>query len=353
MKHELLTQYKDVSYINLGGYMSNSEKKQVTSKESRKDFIENKDHHKEDDPIAVIVKTQEAVDEFSWIIKMRENTHIREGNILYRYYAEVGRHQLLTAEQELILGRKVKEGDIHASLMMIVANLRLVVMIARRYVDRGLDLPDLISEGNIGLIHAVSKYEFERGFRFSTYAVWWIRHYIEKGIMDQGRTIRVPIHVNKAIARLLAVSKELSSELEREVTMKELADRAGKSVTQVMDLLINKEAVDSLDLVVSDDQKRNLHLLVEDSEVVEVIHDLIEAETLDLLTFVLAQLAPNARAVIECRFGVNGREAKTLDQTGAVLGMTRDQVRYLQIKALDHMRAFLAEKDVSAEDLLS
>lgn len=331
--------------------MSNSEKKHVANNEKRKLFRENQAQHEAD--VTVVTQSQKPIDEFSWIIKMRENTHIREGNILYRYYAEVGKYQLLTAEQELILGKKVKEGDAQASLMMIVANLRLVVMIARRYEGRGLDLSDLISEGNIGLIHAVSKYEFERGFRFSTYAVWWIRHYIEKSIMDQGRTIRVPIHVNKAISRLLTISKELSVELEREATTKELADRAGKSVTDIMDLLTNKEEVASLDLVVSDDQKRDLHHLVEDSEVIEVIYNLIDAETLDLLTLVLAQLAPNARAVIECRFGVNGRDAKTIDQTGAVLGMTRDQVRYLQIKALDHMRAFLAKKNVSAEDLLS
>ena len=331
--------------------MSNSEKTKVTSKETINDFIENQDQHE----VAASVATspQKNIDEFSWIIKMRENTHIREGNILYRYYAEVGRHQLLTAEQELTLGRKVKEGDVQATLMMIVANLRLVVMIARRYEDRGLDLSDLISEGNIGLIHAVSKYEFERGFRFSTYAVWWIRHYIEKGIMDQGRTIRIPVHVNKAITRLLTISRELSSELEREVTTKELADRAGKSITQVMSLLANKEDLDSLDMVVSEDQKRDLHHLVEDSEVVEVLHNLVEAETLDLLALVLAQLPPNAREIIECRFGINGRDAKTLDQTSAVLGITRDQVRYLQNKALDHMRTFLAKRDVSAEDLLS
>lgn len=331
--------------------MSNSEKTKVTSKEKKRDFIENKDQHEM--PIIVETTSQKSDDEFSWIIKMRENTHIREGNILYRYYAEVGRHQLLTAEQELTLGRKVKEGDVQATLRMIVANLRLVVMIARRYEDRGLDLSDLISEGNIGLIHAVSKYEFERGFRFSTYAVWWIRHYIEKGIMDQGRTIRIPVHVNKAITRLLTISRELSSELEREVTTKELADRSGKSITQVMSLLANKEDLDSLDMVVSEDQKRDLHHLVEDSEVVEVLHNLVEAETLDLLALVLAQLPPNAREIIECRFGINGRDAKTLDQTSAVLGITRDQVRYLQNKALDHMRRFLAKRDVSAEDLLS
>ncbi len=334
--------------------MSNSEKTKVTSKENkekRKNFIENQDQ--QEVAVSVAINPQKNIDEFSWIIKMRENTHIREGNILYRYYSEVGKYQLLTAEQELTLGRKVKEGDEQASLMMIVANLRLVVMIARRYEGRGVDLSDLISEGNIGLIHAVSKYEFERGFRFSTYAVWWIRHYIEKGIMDQGRTIRIPVHVNKAITRLLTISRELSSELEREVTTKELADRAGKSITQVMSLLANKEELDSLDMVVSEDQKRDLHHLVQDSEVVEVLHNLVEAETLDLLALVLAQLPPNAREIIECRFGINGRDAKTLDQTSAVLGITRDQVRYLQNKALDHMRTFLAKRDVSAEDLLS
>lgn len=192
--------------------------------------------------------------EFEKVLSQSKNKYVTHDNILYRYYFEVGRYPLLTAEEEKEYGLAAKSGDFEAWSRLFKGNLRLVIMIAQRYQNQGVELQDLISEGNLGVMHAVRKFEPEKGFRFSTYAVWWIRHYLSNAIMNNGRTIRIPIHVNKAIARLLAVQKSLSQQLKRKPTVKELAMETGQTISEVMHLMTNHESTLSLDAALGTDQ---------------------------------------------------------------------------------------------------
>ncbi len=292
-------------------------------------------------------------DEFQRIMQEKGKENDFGNNELYLYFAEVGEYGLLKPEEEKTLGQAARNGDKQAFDKMIQGNLRLVVMIAQRYENRGLDILDLISEGNLGLIHAVQKYEPDKGFRFSTYAVWWIRHYIEKALMNHGRTIRVPIHINKAITRLMKELKSLSQKLKREVTVRELATATEQSIFEVMELLANHEAILSLDATISTEGDGDFYQFAADINRDDSVKFLIDNEVFTVLEAILLELEPNARKVIEYRFGVNGKKNKTLERTGELLGLTRDQVRYLQMKTLEKMRDLLSDCDISFDDLLN
>ncbi len=290
-------------------------------------------------------------DELEDILKNRENKYADYENDLYLYFSEVGQYQLLSATEEKLLGKAAKKGNNEAFKQIILGNLRLVIMIAQRYEERGLDKSDLISEGNLGLIHATRKFDPERGCRFSTYAVWWIRHYMEKAIMNQGRTVRLPIHINKALKRLMGELQQLSQELQRRPTVKELSEVTGQSLYEIMELLAYQKAFLSFD-------NTELSIVASfSSSAIQVdrkqmIDFFIEHESVNLLESILFDLEPQERAVIEYRFGINGRTAKTLDSTGKILGLTRDQVRYLQTKTLEKIRLMLEKHDVSLSDIL-
>lgn len=293
--------------------------------------------------------------EFESILKNSQNTYSLESNILYRYYAEVGKYPLLTAEEERQYGLAVKEGDMDAWRKLFKGNLRLVIMIAQRYQNQGVDLHDLISEGNLGVMHAISKFDPEKGFRFSTYAVWWIRHYLSNVIMNEGRTIRVPIHVNKAIAKMLSVTKKLSQEFNREPTINEIAQEMGQSLSEVMNLMANHESTLSLDVTISQDQENSsdFYNVVSDEDGNDATQILIGSEKLSLLKSFLHLLEPQAQKVIEYRFGVNGKNQKTLEKTGKILGLTRDQVRYSQTKALEALKDIFDDRGICLTDILS
>lgn len=296
----------------------------------------------------------EAVDEFTEILKNSRNENTFNENILYRYYSEVGQYPLLTAEEEQKYGLAAREGDLQAWRYLFKGNLRLVIMIAQRYQNQGIELHDLISEGNLGVMHAISKFEPEKGFRFSTYAVWWIRHYLSNVIMNEGRTIRIPIHVNKAISRLLTVIKELSQTLNREPTINEISDKTGQSIYEIMDLMAYHESTLSLDATIRSDQEgSDFYHLVSDDNADDATEILIGSEKLVILQSFLHHLEPQARRVIEYRFGVNGQSRQTLEKTGELLGITKDQVRYSQMKALARLKEIFDENGIELCDILS
>ena len=296
-----------------------------------------------------------SLDEFHSILKNSKNTHTCQENILYQYYSDVGKHPLLTAEEERKYGKAAKLGDVRAHQKLLKGNLRLVIMLAQRYKNQGVDLHDLISEGNIGVMHAIGKFQPEKGYRFSTYAVWWIRHYFTNAIMNNGRTVRVPIHVNKAIARMLSCMKSLSNTLKREATVSEIAKEMNQSIYEVMNLLAYHETVLSLDATLSnkDDSGSDFHHIVSDENAVDTETHLMESETHTLLEDALLSLETQTRKVIEYRFGMNGNNVKTLEKTGEILGLTRDQVRYAQMKGIEALRASFDAEGVLFEDVLS
>lgn len=333
-------------------------------KSKSKMTISGNKHQKENKELLLIDDVQieennddgkESSTEFEDILKNSQNSYSTEGSILYRYYSEVGRHPLLTAEEEQRYGLAAKEGDIVAWRRLFKGNLRLVITIAQRYQNQGVELHDLISEGNLGVMHAISKFEPEKGFRFSTYAVWWIRHYLSNAIMNNGRTIRIPIHINKAITRMLTVTKELSRTLNREPTIYEIAQETGQSISEVMNLMANHESTLSLDATITPDQEggSDFHHIVSDKNGDDAAQVLIGSEKLSILRSFLHLLEPQAQKVIEYRFGINGKNKKTLEKTGELLGLTRDQVRYSQMKALENLKDIFDDKGICLTDILS
>ncbi|HEY2704347.1 MAG TPA: sigma-70 family RNA polymerase sigma factor [Candidatus Dormibacteraeota bacterium] len=255
------------------------------------------------------------------------------------YLNEIGRVSLLTKRQEVELAQQIEAGSEAARQHLIEANLRLVVSIARKYMVRGLPLLDLIQEGNLGLMRAVEKFDHRRGFKFSTYATWWIRQAITRSIADRSRTIRVPVHVTDRINRVIRVSRRLSQELGRDPNDEEIGEEVGVTPEQVRELLmISREPV-SLDSPVGDDgDDSRLEDFIEDKEAEAPI----EAATRSLLTGqledVLFTLTPRERRVLQLRFGLADDQQRTLEEVGRRLGMTRDRVRKIERTALSKLR---------------
>ena len=255
------------------------------------------------------------------------------------YLNEIGRVNLLTAREEVELAQQIEAGSQAARQHLIEANLRLVVSIARKYLVRGMPLLDLIQEGNLGLMRAVEKFDHRRGFKFSTYATWWIRQAITRSIADRSRTIRVPVHVTDRINRVIRVSRRLSQELGRDPVDEEIAEEVGIVPEQVRELLmISREPV-SLDSPVGDtDDDSCLEDFIEDRDAEAPI----EAATRSLLTGqledVLFTLTPRERRVLQLRFGLADDQQRTLEEVGRRLGMTRDRIRKIERSALAKLR---------------
>ena len=271
------------------------------------------------------------------------------------YLNDIGQHALLTPGEELTLARAMRAGDFAARQTLIERNLRLVVSLARHYVHRGLALPDLVEEGNLGLIHALGKFDPERGFRFSTYATWWIRQSIERAVMNQSRTIRLPAHVVKEMNVVLRALRHLESHARqdgRDTTLEDVAHLLGKSVAEIERLLRYREQPVSLDAPLPADTT----LTVGDSVADE------SAASPELLLHVsaieryigewLAELTPRQRGVIERRYGLNGYDVVTLDELAGELGVTRERVRQIQGEAIDKLRGRIARRGLDKEDFL-
>jgi RNA polymerase nonessential primary-like sigma factor len=267
------------------------------------------------------------------------------------YLKEIGFSPLLTAEQEVHYARLALKGDQAARKRMIESNLRLVVKIARRYMNRGLALLDLIEEGNLGLIRAVEKFDPERGFRFSTYATWWIRQTIERGIMNQTRTIRLPVHILKEINIYLRAARYLSQKLDHEPTPEEVANLLDKPIDDVKAMMGLNERVASVDAPLDADPDRSLLDAIADERTPDPEKILQDEDLHAQIEAWLNELNDKQREVVERRFGLNGREIATLEQVGADIGVTRERVRQIQVEALRKLRGMLEKKGYSIDSL--
>ena len=267
------------------------------------------------------------------------------------YLSEIGFSPLLSSEEEVKYARMAQRGIEEGRKRMIESNLRLVVKIARRYMNRGLALLDLIEEGNLGLIHAVEKFDPERGFRFSTYATWWIRQTIERAIMNQTRTIRLPIHVVKEINVYLRAARQLSQRLDHDPTPEEVAELLDKPINEVKRMMGLNERITSVDSPLSKDADKSILDAIPDennADPATVLQDESVRANLDTWLF---KLSDKQREVLERRFGLHGHEISTLEEVGNEIGVTRERVRQIQVEALRRLREILEEDGYSMDAL--
>jgi RNA polymerase nonessential primary-like sigma factor len=267
------------------------------------------------------------------------------------YLAEIGRHQLLTAEEERTLARKVQKGDARARARMIESNLRLVVRLARRYLNRGLPLLDLVEEGNLGLIRAVEKFDPERGFRFSTYATWWIRQSIERGLMNQVKMIRLPVHLAKELNGVLRAQRQLDQRLDRDPTPADIAALLERPVERVAELL---QLADEITCTEASNlsPERGEWETIEDKDAEEPGDDLQSMRVNRELERWLDTLPERSYEVVVRRFGLRGHEALTLEETGQEVGLTRERVRQIQLEALRTLREGMASAGFDRQAVL-
>lgn len=269
------------------------------------------------------------------------------------YLNEIGFSPLLTPEEEVYYARLAMKGEESGRKRMIESNLRLVVKIARRYVNRGLSLLDLIEEGNLGLIRAVEKFDPERGFRFSTYATWWIRQTIERAIMNQTRTIRLPIHVVKELNVYLRAARELTQKLDHEPSAEEIADLLDKPVEDVKRMLGLNERVTSVDTPLGYDSDKSLLDTIPDTQVSDPAELLQDEDMRSSIGEWLDELTEKQREVVARRFGLRGFEASTLEEVGREIGLTRERVRQIQVEALRRLRDILEKHGLTGESVFS
>jgi RNA polymerase nonessential primary-like sigma factor len=267
------------------------------------------------------------------------------------YLGEIGFSPLLTAEEEVLYARRALRGDEAARKRMIESNLRLVVKISRRYSNRGLALLDLIEEGNLGLIRAVEKFDPERGFRFSTYATWWIRQTIERALMNQTRTIRLPIHVVKELNIYLRTARELSQKLDHEPTAEEIAQQLDKPVDDVSKMLRLNERISSVDTPIGGDGEKALLDIIPDANNSDPEVSTQDDDIKNSLIHWLDELNPKQKEVLARRFGLLGYEPSTLEEVGREINLTRERVRQIQVEGLRRLRELLVKQGLNMENL--
>lgn len=266
------------------------------------------------------------------------------------YLRELGYQALLSAKEEIKLGREVKKGDKAARTKMIECNLRLVVKIARHYCHRGLAFLDLIEEGNLGLMTAVEKFDPERGFRFSTYATWWIRQTIERAIMNQSRTVRLPIHVIKELNVYLRAAKKLTQQLDHKPSSEELAHMIDKPVEDVQKMLELAPDSTSLDAPLSSENNKSLSDTLADENNIDPAQLVQSDDMMEHIEKWLSKLDERHREVVVRRFGIGEHERGTLESVGKDVGLTRERVRQIQIDALKQLREMIEAEGLSDPD---
>jgi len=297
-----------------------------------------------DEPLDVLLDAKDT--------EVRAETRDTSRANLAVYLNEIGQIPLLTRESEAELARRVRAGDEAAKSRFIESNLRLVVQIARRYLNRGLPLPDLIEEGNLGLMRAVEKFEPERGLRFSTYATWWIRQAVVRALANQARTIRVPVHVGLLLARYQREQQRLMQELGRTPTRAELAKALNTTEAQVEELAeVREQHTLSLETPVSDEGGRIADFIADPSADPSVALTELFRKRADLVS-VLDDLAANERTVLRRRFGLEGDPPETLETIGRRLKLTRERVRQIEGAGLRKLRALLNARGIDASDIL-
>lgn len=268
------------------------------------------------------------------------------------YLNEIGANPLLTAQEEARLARLVRQGDFDARQTMIERNLRLVVNIAKHYLNRGIPLLDLVEEGNLGLMHALEKFDPERGFRFSTYATWWIRQNIERAIMNQSRTIRLPVHVVKELNQVLRAQRSLEASGNGEYSLEAVAEKVGKSVDSVRAILALSEHTSSLDAPLDIDPGLSIGESLADDQAVAPDLRIQDAEVEQLMRDWIQKLSDKQRLVILKRYGIDECEVMTLEELAAELGLTRERVRQIQLEALGQLRRAIQRRGITRDELL-
>ena len=280
---------------------------------------------------------------------------LRNGEVLDAtriYLREIGYTHLLNAEEELELARRIREGDGNARCRMIEANLRLVVKIARRYRGRGLPLLDLIEEGNLGLMHAVEKFDPDLGYRFSTYATWWIRQAVERAIINQARTVRLPVHVAKKIRKYAKTAYQLNQRLGYTPSVQEISTLLDQPVEEIERTLAWNEPSVSMETPLNGEDGLSLGDTLADQESTDPVETLEMIQLEEILAHWVSSLDDKHRRVIERRFGLNG-DKTTLEQLGLEMGVTRERVRQIQLQALRKLRQMLQGGALDTDALLS
>ncbi len=294
----------------------------------------------------------------------RDDAVVSSGDPVRMYLKEIGRVELLSPDEERRLAKAIDEGNLaaravddesltaverrrlmrvvhagqHAKSELIQANLRLVVSIAKRYSMRGMQFLDLIQEGNLGLMRAVDKFDYTKGFKFSTYATWWIRQAITRAIADQARTIRIPVHMVETMNRVLRTQRQMHQELEREPTLDELSARVGLSTDKVEELLRISQDPLSLDSPVGDSDDANLADFIEDANGDRAAAEVMRKALADAVEHALGELPPREQEIVRMRFGLDGEQPRTLDEVGRAFQVTRERVRQIEAKTLAKLR---------------
>lgn len=259
-------------------------------------------------------------------------------NSIKIYMREMGQFSILSADEEVKLAHRIAEGDQSAKNELVEANLRLVVSLARHYQGCGLSYQDLIQEGNIGLIKAAEKFDVSKGFRFSTYASWWIKQALSRAIADQSRTIRIPVHMTENINKFKKTERELLSKLNREPKVKEIADAMGISEKQAKEIQSYIVEPTSLDIQVGDDDDTTIGSFIEDTHFVNPESAYIKESNGDVVNAVLDTLSDREANILRLRFGIGGKKAMTLEEVGKEYGLTRERIRQIEAKALRKLR---------------
>ena len=272
-------------------------------------------------------------------LSLSDLIHVDLDDPLKIYLKDIGNVPLLSYEEEVDLAKRIEAGDEQAKNILSEANLRLVVSIAKRYMGRGMALSDLIQEGNIGLMRAVSKYDYRRGFKFSTYATWWIRQAITRAIADQARTIRIPVHMVDTIHRLRKTTKELQQELNREATVEEIAERMDLSEEKIREILQYSQEPISLESPVGDEDEQQLSDFIKDDQGLLPSEAATQRLLKEHIVEVLDTLSKREAEVLKLRYGIDSGHEMTLEEIGREFDVTRERIRQIEAKALRKLRS--------------